>query len=105
MTLNEIKSMFAVGQIWTVIREGNRPLVINGNLGQTIMPAINGVEIRKVCAVKSKELVFSRTGQTRLIYTAFPKASEVVEARPGFLKFTYDNGTTITMQLGEAPTI
>lgn len=89
--------MFIPGQLWDVTRENNQPLIVNGNTGQTVMPALNGKETRKVLKAKS-ELVWARAGQ-RNVYTQWPKASEVLEARyPDYLKFRYGNGTVITCE-------
>jgi hypothetical protein len=93
MTLKEIKAQFVVGQVWRVERSG-QPLIVNGNLGKTVLPAINADELRTVVSAKS-ELVCARP-DGKAIHTTWPKAGEVNEARPGFLKFTYDNGTVCT---------
>lgn len=97
MTLKEIEEMFKVGQKVKVTREGNKPLVVHGNTGTPVMPALNGVEDRVIAQCKSAEWVMTLP-DGRNVHTAHPKSSEVIEAKPGFLKFRYDNGTTITIE-------
>lgn len=102
MTLNEIKQLFPVGSRVRAKREGGKPLTIHGNTGTTVLPANNTEEIRTVKAVKSMEWVFTRA-DGRDIHTTFPKASEVVEARAGFVQFRYNNGVVVTLELAPAP--
>lgn len=98
MTLTAIKSMFAVGQKWQAIRE-SQASVIHGNLATTPVPANRKEETRTVEAVKSAEVVFL-TEDGKHLHTAFPKASEVIEARPGFLELAYAGmGVTVTLVL------
>lgn len=98
MKLTEIKKMFHPGQRVTVTREGNTPLAIVGNLGNTVIPAKNGDENRVVKAARSSDWVFTKA-DGRDVYTTHPKASEIIEAQPRRVKFRYDNGTIVTIQV------
>lgn len=95
MTITEIKSMFAPGQQWRVQRTG-KPVTIVGNLGNTVLPAIDCDERRAVKRVMGKQLVTTMP-EGRDCYTDWPKAGEIIEAKPGLLKFQYTNGPTVTL--------
>jgi hypothetical protein len=97
MTLAQIKQLFPVGQRVNVTRDGDKPLIVVGNLGNTVLPANNGAGERTITAVKSTEWVMLRP-DGRSVHTDYPKASEVMEARVGLVKFKYDNGTIITIE-------
>jgi hypothetical protein len=101
VTLKEIKALFTVGQVVTAIREGGLPLTVYGNTGVTVLGPNKCMERRTVHAVKSAEWVFTRP-DGKNIHTTYPKASEVVEARAGFVKFRYSNGVVVTLQAGGA---
>ena len=98
MKLKEIKAMFAVGQRWRVTREGGKPLVVHGNLGTTTLPANNGATTRQVEQVKSCEVVWTKPdGKT--VHMPYPKATDMIEARDGFLKFKYpESSETLTFE-------
>ena len=102
MNLKEIKAMFTVGQTWHCLREA-APIVVHGNTGTTVLANKFPHTIRTVKAVRSNEVVWDwsapdapRTEERRPIYMTWPRAAEVLEARPGYLKFRYDNGVTCT---------
>jgi hypothetical protein len=85
MTLAQIKSMFIVGSKWRATRRDT--------LRQTATE-----ESRSVEKAGSKDIVFLRQGSPR-IWTQWPRAKEVLEARPGYLHFQYDNGVDVTLEL------
>jgi hypothetical protein len=97
MTLKQIKAMFTPGQRWQCQRTG-KSITIVGNVGNTALPPINVDEVRIVKAVRSADLVTTRP-DGRPIYASWPKANEVQEARPGFVRWQYDNEVTITLTL------
>lgn len=89
--------MFAPGQKWAASRLG-KDVVVNGNLGQTVLPAKNVFnETREVVKVGALDLVW-KVGEKQL-FTQWPKKSEILEARAGYLKFQYDNGVIVTLSL------
>lgn len=99
MTLKEIKSQFQPGQKWRASRVG-RALVVHGNLGTTVLPDKNVEgQVRELVKAGSVDLVWKIEGQERNLFTKWPKASEIIEARPGYLKFAYDNGVVVTLEL------
>ena len=75
MTLAQIKAMFQLGQRWHGIRNCSHPEKVRN-------------EMRTVVQIRSREVVFELPNGT-LWHTQLPKASEVKEARPGFLRFGY----------------
>lgn len=94
----KFNSLFAVGELVRVSRIGGKPLTINGNAGQTILPANDvGGELRTIKAVRSRDWIMTRQKDSKDIYTEFPKASQIIECKPGFIKFNYDNGLTVTI--------
>jgi hypothetical protein len=97
MTIKEIKSMFAVGQKWSAVRSGGKPLTIHGNAGTTVLPSGDATEIREVNSLGSREITWQRPAPSPLLFTKWPLSSEVIEARPGYLKFAYDNGITLEL--------
>jgi hypothetical protein len=80
-----------------VTRAGNTPILIVGNTGNTTLPANNGQEIRTIAMVTSREWVTKKL-DGKCVWTTFPKASEVLEAKVGYVKFQYDNGTIVTIE-------
>jgi hypothetical protein len=74
--------------------------VIVGNTGTTVLPPRNGTEERTIKAARGKDWVMTKA-DGRDIYTPHPKASEILDARPGRLKFKYDNGTVVTIEKGD----
>jgi hypothetical protein len=96
MTLNKIKQMFVPGDRWQVQREA-KDLTIRGNLGNTLLPARNCDEPRTIVAVRTRCLVSLRPNGKE-IDTDWPKATEIIEAREGFLKICYAGwGTVVTL--------
>ena len=89
MTLKQIKAMFTVGSRWTLTRLSPQA-VIYGNLGNTPIQPETKTENRTVARLASECLV--TTTNDRTIYTTWPKASEVMEASDGHLKFQYADG-------------
>ena len=101
MTIKEIKAMFTPGQKWAASRTG-KALVVNGNLGQSVIPANNVFnEPREVIKVGSRDIVWkvSTPSGFKQLFTEWPKASQVLEARAGYLKFQYDNDVTVELSL------
>lgn len=88
MTIKEIKPMFSPGQSIRVTREGFQPTVIHGNLGATSLPPSNYIETRTVTKVGSIDLV-TRRPDGRDSYAKWPKAGEVIDAKPGLLHWRY----------------
>ncbi len=82
MTLKEIKAMFRPGQPWRVNRTGGGK---------------HADETRRVHKTASKDLIW-KTPDGHLLWTQWPRASEVQEARPGFLQFIYagSSGMVVT---------
>lgn len=97
MTLSEIKSMFAPGQKWHALRT-EQPLVVVGNLGNTTLEGRHRDEIRTVKRTRARDIIFT-TPDGKDYYTPWPKAKEVIEAKPGFLKFTLLERITVTLTL------
>ncbi len=99
MTLTEIKAQFVPGDKWHALRE--EPLaVVVGNLGTSTLPGKHRDEIRTAKRLATKDLVFTVTddGKERDYYTPWPKASELVEARPGRIQFKINEGrVTVTL--------
>ena len=98
MNLKQIKAMFTPGQVWHCHREA-APVVVHGNLGPSVIPNQNPATVRTVKQVRSSDLVWDWLvpgaepgAKYDPIYTTWPKAGEVLEARPGFLKFKYTEG-------------
>jgi hypothetical protein len=83
MTLAEIKAMFQPGQVWIGKRSpGDAP---RGNMEPVITE-------RRVLEVLTTQIIFEVNG--RRYWTKLPKASEVLEARPGYLRFAVPQGTS-----------
>jgi hypothetical protein len=74
MTLADISAMFHPGQVWI----GKRTPGFKGEPHTTTY--------RKVREVLSNQIVFQSEGKP--YRTTLPKASEVLEARPGYLRFS-----------------
>ena len=90
--------MFVVGDRWQVERVNPQRTIV-GNLGNSYLPASIVNENRTVEKVQTTGVNFKIAGG-RVIFTPWPKASEVIEARPGlsFLRFQYeDSGIEVTM--------
>lgn len=94
MTLEDIKAMFQPGQEWEAVN--------------THMPKASGV--RKVVQVLTTQMVWANHLGPKF-WMQFPKASQVIEARDGFLKFDLyeagakfrpDHETTVTLTRMEA---
>lgn len=85
MTLKQIKAMFAPGQRWHAVRTG---------------PGKHRDEVRTVRKVRGVDLVFAVDG-SQSYHTTWPKAGEVIEARPGFLRFRYEDcdGVQVSLEL------
>ncbi len=91
--------MFQSGQVWDVVVQA-KAFTIVGNLGNTGVIATTRNQRRSVVKVSSKEIIFYYDAEDKTIHTAWPKANEVIEARPGFLKFLYaDGGTEVSLAL------
>lgn len=88
MTIPQIKAMFAPGQTWTLTRLGFVPLTIHGNLGTSTMPPPNYSEVRVIHEVRAGNLITRRPNGTPS-WAPWPKASEIIEARPGYLQWKY----------------
>jgi hypothetical protein len=91
MTLKEIRAQFNEGDKWHCVRTDKAPLIVNGNTGQTVLGTKHRDEIRTVGKLKSKEIMWHLEDGSKY-YTPLPAASEIVEAKPGFLHFTLLNG-------------
>jgi hypothetical protein len=98
MTRSEIRAMFMVGKgkVWLASRTGAN-IVIHGNAG-AITFKNNDVanERRRIVAVRSKDVVWARQGKED-VYMDYPKASEILEARAGYLKFKYAEGPIVEL--------
>jgi hypothetical protein len=92
MTLTEIKSMFQPGQQWHCLREA-AAIIVNGNCGQVILPNKNPDTVRTVERLAVKDLVW-KMPDGKSLYSPWPKAGDVLEARAGFLKFKYPGTKT-----------
>ncbi len=95
MTLKEIKAMFREGETWKATRKAKETAIV-GNLGTTRIPAIENTTARTVSSAKS-QLVW-KLEDGRNLYTDWPKAADVEEARDGYLRFHYDNGTVVELE-------
>lgn len=87
MTLKEIKAQFIHGDRWTCRREERRP-----NMGTNLIQT----SLRTVQHAGPTYLTWRMdTGQP--LETKWPRASEIIEASPGFLQFHYfDGGVVLT---------
>jgi len=83
MTVKALKSMFQPGQRWHALRTG---------------PGRHRDEIRTVHKIQGKQIVF-RVPSGELYWTPFPKASEVLESRPGFVRFVYSDVPGVEVSL------
>lgn len=98
MTLNEIKAMFRVADRWTITREGFHETIVRGNTGDTVLHAMNLTETRIIDDARSADLVTIKP-DGRKTYAPWPKAKEIIEARPGYLKWRYGTQEgTITLE-------
>jgi len=96
MTIKAIKEMFKSGVRWSCRRQGPG-FMINGNGVRTFVPDSDVTDTRTVFTAKS-QLVWTRD-QGNKLYTEWPKATEVIEAAPGHLKFRYNNGVVCTFSI------
>ena len=96
MTIKEIKAMFTTGSRWHAKRESERECVIHDNTGTTVLVPKNVETLRTVEKCGSKDIVF-RLETGKKYYTPIPKASEVLEARPGYLAFTIPDVCLVTL--------
>ena len=87
MTLKAIKEQFKPGESWHCRREERRPDMGTTNLDRE--------EMRAVRATGATYLTWTVTSTGKKCDTNWPKASEILEARPGFLKFHYFSGGVI----------
>ena len=71
MTLKEIHAMFVLGSTWAAV---------NTRVAGACGP-------RTVSEIFTKQIVFKQPGDDTRRWLTLPKASEVIEARPGYLKF------------------
>ena len=95
MTLKEIKAMFREGDKWKATRKTLGKTVV-GNLYATKFPPVEETTVRTVAGAKT-QLVW-KLEDGRKLYTDWPKAAEVEDARAGYLRFHYDNGTVIELE-------
>jgi len=82
MTLKEIKTMFAPGQIWTALNSK--------------FPTACGQ--RAVKSLHTKYIIWEILGKKS--YMDWPKAAQIIEARPGHVKFNFPlefGGHTVTL--------
>lgn len=88
MTLKEIKAQFIPGQSWRCLREA-APIVVHGNLVTTVLPNKDPDEIRTVHKVATRDLVWLKPDGKTKLFSQWPAASNIIEARVGFFKFKY----------------
>lgn len=87
MTLQSIKAQFKPGDNWHCIREEKRP---------NMPHCIDRNEVRTVKSTGGKYLTWTLP-DGRNYESPWPKASEILDARDGFVKFHYfDGGVIIT---------
>lgn len=85
MTLAQIRAMLQVGSVWRF------------NVDRSALHSPNADEIRTIEKVQTSEFVAKQAdGKCKSIWTPFPKASQVIEARDGYLKFA-DDGLVVEM--------
>ena len=77
MTIKEIKAMFRSGDVW------------NGE--NTYNPNATGV--RLITKVRGVDIIYFTNNDNRTMHMDWPKASQIIEARPGYLKFNLDDGS------------
>jgi hypothetical protein len=73
MTRNEIKAMFTAGSTWRTTRTPGFRDEATSTFTATVL------------TVRSEDFIFSRDGKKH--YGDLPKMRDVIEARPGYLKF------------------
>lgn len=100
MTLNEIKEQFKPGDRWkvTVYQPG---LTVHGNLRTVPIAPSTSVTERQVHSVHSYGLLWEPDPETqKQRRTEWPKHTEILEARPGYLRFEYGgvSGNTVTLE-------
>jgi hypothetical protein len=87
MTLKQIKAMFVPGEKWHCRRDAT-PMVVHGNLGTTILPNKDPETDRAVFKLETRNLIWLMPDGKKL-WTDWPPAANIIEARAGFLKFKY----------------
>ena len=70
ISIEEFKAMFHVGDTWRAVN--------------TYITATNGD--RKILEIRDSGII-SETSQCKNIHTVWPKASQIISARPGYVKF------------------
>lgn len=75
MTLAEIKAMFKIGQVWT----GKRTPGFKGEACT--------ITKRTVSELRGNAIIFSLNGDGQRYWCNWPKARDIIEARPGYLRF------------------
>lgn len=87
MSLKSIKAMFAPGQVWI----GTRTPGPSG--------AAESVTTRTITKVRTRDYICDNGDTKGRFYGSFPKkASDVIEARDGYLKFKIDNKYTVALE-------
>lgn len=82
MTLIEIKKMFTAGDIWEAVR-------VPG-FGKEA----ESRSVRHIMKVRSQDYICTIPGKDGNCYGSLPvRKRDVIEARPGYLKFTVHNAT------------
>ena len=86
MTIKEVRAMFAVGSRWHAMREDHLPGGKHADENRTVKRA------------STKDIVFELEGG-KLFFTAWPKSTEIIEARDGHLSFQYGTrGPKVTLE-------
>ena len=88
MTLKEIKAMFTVGQQWRCIRDA-APVVVGGNLGNTVRPNKDPDEIRTVHKVATRDLIWLKPDGKTKLSSQWPTADNIIEADAGYLQYKH----------------
>jgi len=96
MTINEIKAQFKPGSKWHAIRESDHDVIIHGNAGPVVLTAKHTETDRIVEKCGSKDIVFLMESGKRY-WTPIPKASHILEARPGFIRFIIPEVCTVSL--------
>ena len=85
MTLKEIRAMFTPGSKWHALRVCENKASKHND------------EIRIVDRLTSKAIIFLVPPNNQSYWTDLPKASHIKEARPGLLRFVYENGIEVVL--------
>jgi hypothetical protein len=75
MTLEQIRAMFIPGQVWRAVRTP-------GFKGEA-----STITERRITEVRSKDYICTTSDTDRNRYGSFPLARDVIDVRPGYLKF------------------